>query len=96
MPLLSIVVSKKVPIALSLEESTAKLTDAYAMFAKVPADEVVNSALEYVFEKDKDFQKWREGNPSAQIPASLKLQSEAAEAPANGRGKRSQNGSNAS
>ena len=96
MPLLSIVVSKKVPVTCQLEESTAKLTDAYAMFAKVPADEVVNSALEYVFEKDKAFQKWRDENPSAQVPASLKVQTEVAEAPGNGRGKRSPNGSSAS
>jgi hypothetical protein len=30
--------------------------DQYAAFVKAPADEVVNSALEYVFGKDHDFQ----------------------------------------
>ena len=57
MPLLDITVSKKVSVTLSLEESTAKNVDRYAHFCKVPADDVVNKALEYVFSKDKDFQQ---------------------------------------
>src|ERR1035437_4200019 len=58
MPLLEIVPSKKVTATVSLEEPTANLVNQYAAFTRVAADDVVNKALEYVFAKDKDFQKF--------------------------------------
>jgi hypothetical protein len=58
MPLLEIVPSKKVTATVSLEEPTANLVNQYAAFTRVAADDVVNKALEYVFTKDKDFQKF--------------------------------------
>ncbi len=51
MPLLEVTQIKKLIATVSLEESTAKQVDQYAAFIKAPADEVVNSALEYVFGK---------------------------------------------
>src|ERR1039458_10046846 len=58
MPLLEIVPSKKVTATVSLEEPTSNLVNQYAAFTRVAADDVVNKALEYVFTKDKDFQKF--------------------------------------
>jgi hypothetical protein len=58
MPLLEITNSRKVTATVSLEEPTANLVNQYAAFTKVAADDVVNKALEYVFTKDKDFQKY--------------------------------------
>ena len=73
MPLLEINASKKLTITCSLEESTAKLVDEYAAFCKVPADDVVNKALEYVFSKDKEFQQYRAANPTVQVPSGLRV-----------------------
>jgi hypothetical protein len=58
MPLLEITTSRKVTATVSLEEPTANLVNQYAAFTRVAADDVVNKALEYVFIKDKDFQKF--------------------------------------
>ena len=67
MPLLEIVPSKKVTATVSLEEPTANLVNQYAAFTRVAADDVVNKALEYVFSKDKDFQKFI-GSPNDSKP----------------------------
>ncbi|MHB1702189.1 MAG: hypothetical protein ACYCSN_19050 [Acidobacteriaceae bacterium] len=58
MPLLEITTSRKITATVSLEEPTANLVNQYAAFTRVAADDVVNKALEYVFTKDKDFQKF--------------------------------------
>src|ERR1039458_9969290 len=58
MPLLEITTSRKVTATVSLEEPTANLVNQYAAFTRVAADDVVNKALEYVFTKVKDFQKF--------------------------------------
>ena len=65
MPLLEITNSRKVTTTVSLEESTAHLVNQYAAFTSVAADDVVNKALEYVFAKDKDFQKYMETSNDA-------------------------------
>jgi hypothetical protein len=67
MPLLEITTSRKVTATVSLEEPTANLVNQYAAFTRVAADDVVNKALEYVFTKDKDFQKFI-GSPSDAKP----------------------------
>ena len=67
MPLLEITTSRKVTATVSLEEPTANLVNQYAAFTKVAADDVVNKALEYVFTKDKDFQKYI-GTPNEAKP----------------------------
>ena len=73
MSLLNIKTSKKITIMCSLEESTALQVDQYAAFLNVKADDVVNSALEYVFSKDAKFQQYREANADAQAPAALRV-----------------------
>ena len=74
MPILDIKLSKKISIDTALEESTAILVEQYAAFLKVPADEVINSSLEYVFSKDKEFQSYLEQNPKAPEFSSLRVQ----------------------
>lgn len=74
MPLLEIKLSKKIETICSLEESTAILVEHYAAFAKAPADEVINTSLEYVFSKDKEFQTYLEKNPKVPEFSSLRLQ----------------------
>jgi hypothetical protein len=73
MPLLDITASKKITAIVTLEDSTAKMIDAYAAFTKGSADDVVGAALEYVFSKDKDFQKYREGNGTAKPSIPLRI-----------------------
>ena len=73
MPLLEIVTSKKVTATISLEDSTAKQIDQYAAFTRASADDVVNKALEYVFSKDKDFQKFCNENASAKPAIALRM-----------------------
>lgn len=73
MPMLSIVASKKVTAIVTLEDSTAKQIDQYAAFTKGSADDVVNAALEYIFSKDKDFQKFREENTNARATLPLRI-----------------------
>ena len=71
--LLDIRITRKVTITCSLEESTANQVDQYAAFAKVPADDVVNKALEYVFTKDREFQQFKEANPNEKALAALRI-----------------------
>jgi hypothetical protein len=84
MALLSIKASKKIETTVRLEESTAKLVDRYAHFAKASADDVVNQALEYVFTKDKDFQQHIEQHPDHEVPSALRVK----KTPGNGNGTR--------
>jgi hypothetical protein len=86
MALLAIKVSKKVSINCQLEESTAIQVDKYAAFAKAPADDVVNSALEYVFSKDKDFLEYLEKNPELAAPETLRVKNPEESAAAGKRG----------
>ena len=67
MPLLEIIPRGEVTATVSLEEPTANLVNQYAAFTRVAADDVVNKALEYVFTKDKDFQKFI-GSPNDSKP----------------------------
>ena len=67
-PLLELVQSKKVTATVILEQSTAELVDRYAQYVNGGADEVVDKALNYVFAKDKDFQKYAEENHSEPKP----------------------------
>ena len=73
MPLLDIKTSHKIDAQIRLEQSTADLLERYAHFAKSSADAVVNSGLEYVFAKDKDFQQYLESAPHAEVPSTLRV-----------------------
>lgn len=73
MPLLEVSRIAKLTATVQLEESTAQKVDQYAAFIKAPADEVVNSALEYVFSKDRDFQVFRTENPHPKTSGGLRV-----------------------
>jgi hypothetical protein len=73
MPLLDITASKKITAIVTLEDSTAKQIDQYAAFTKGSADDVVNAALEYIFSKDKDFQKYRDDNGTVKPSIPLRM-----------------------
>jgi hypothetical protein len=88
MPLLDITTTKKITATVALEESTAQMVDQYAAFLKVPADDVVNKALEYVFSKDREFQQFREKNGEAKAPHSLRVKKTADAAVGGKRGRR--------
>lgn len=89
MALLNDKVSSKVSMSCSLEESTAIQVDQYAAFLKIPADDVVNKALEYVFSRDKEFQQYREQNADTKVAASLRIK-KPGPAAAKGKGARKQ------
>jgi len=74
MPLLDIRPTKTLTASIKLEESTAQTLEQYAAFIGVSADEVVSKALDYVFEKDRDFQKHVAENPTAVVPSTLRVQ----------------------
>jgi hypothetical protein len=71
MPLLEIKPTKKINVLCSLDESTAIMVNQYAAFAKASGDDVVNKALEYTFNKDAEFQKYRSTNPV--VPTVLRV-----------------------
>jgi hypothetical protein len=74
MPLLVVQHIKKVTAAVQFEEFVAVTTDKYAAFIHASADDVINKALEYVFAKDKDFQKFLASDASRNpVPASLQV-----------------------
>ena len=83
MPLLEIVRTRQVTASIRLDESTAAQIDQYAAFLHVPADEVVNKALCYVFSKDRDFQEFLKSSEAQKITPTLRVRrapaSEAAE-----------------
>lgn len=81
MPLLEITTSRKVTATVSLEEPTANLVNQYAAFTHVGADDVVNKALEYVFTKDKDFQKFIGAPNDAKPIHSLRIKRGSDDAP---------------
>lgn len=78
MALLDIKTTKRITITCSLEEEIAVQVDQYAAFLKVPADDVVNKALEYVFSKDREFQQYREQHADAPAASSLRVKKPAA------------------
>jgi len=89
MPLLEIAQTRRyVSAMIRIEDTTAHRIDQYAAFTKSTADEVVDKALAYVFAKDKDFQEFLETPEAAQVPASLRVRSGAA----NGSGAEAANG----
>ena len=91
MPLFTVKTSKKVETSMKLEESTAKMLDRYAHYHKGSADDVVNEALEYIFQHDKDFQRHLKQNPDEQVASSVRIKKtpgspKAMKASANGAG----------
>ena len=73
MALLEVQYVNKVTATVKLEEPVALTVDKYAAFIHASADDVVNKALEYVFAKDKDFQKFLASSASASVAPSLQV-----------------------
>ncbi len=73
MPLLDIAIPKKVLATVTLEESIAREIDLYSAFGKVPADHVVNKAVEYAFKQDKEFQAYKAHNGQAKAHTPLRV-----------------------
>jgi hypothetical protein len=63
----------KVTATVQMEEPIAARVDEYAAFIHASADDVINRALEYVFAKDKDFQKYLEDGDGISVVRSLRL-----------------------
>ena len=80
MPLLKIAESKKITIYATIEETTAKQIDQYAAWTKGNSDEVIQQALDYVFGKDKEFERFRTENPAAKPKIPLRVKRSASTA----------------
>ena len=73
MALIEVQYISKVTATVRLEEPVALAVDKYAAFIKASADDVINKALEYVFAKDKDFQKFLASHAAAAVVPSLQV-----------------------
>ena len=80
MALFTVKTSNKIDTSMKLEESTVKLLDRYAHYLKASAEDVVNASLEYVFERDKDFQNYLQQNPDEEIAGTVRIRKPAAPA----------------
>jgi len=73
MPLLEVQKVTKVTATVTLEQPIAETLDKYAAFINAGADDVINKALQFVFEKDKEFQKFLESEAANDVPHSLRI-----------------------
>ena len=64
MPMLKISESKKL---------TARRIEQYAAMTKGTPDEVIQQALDYIFSKDKDFEKFCAAEPNAKPKIALRI-----------------------
>jgi hypothetical protein len=67
-----------------LDATTAAQIDQYAAFLHVPADEVVDKALAYVFAKDRDFQEFLRSPEATRAAQSLRVRRLSPNGAANG------------
>ena len=81
MPLLKITESKKVTAIVTIEDATAKQIEQYAAMTKGNPDEVVQQALDYIFSKDKDFEKFCTEHADAKPKIALRLKRPASPVP---------------
>jgi hypothetical protein len=84
MPLLEIVQTHHINATIRLDATTAAQIDQYAAFLHVPADEVVDKALAYVFAKDRDFQEYLRTPEATRSVQSLRVRHLAQNGAANG------------
>ena len=73
MPLLKIAESKKVTAIVTLEDATARADRPVRRHDQGSPDEVIQQALDYVFSRDKDFEKFRTEIPHAKPKIALRL-----------------------
>ena len=94
MPLIEVTQSRYVSATIRLDSDTATLIDQYAAFVHGSADDVVDKALNYVFAKDREFQKYLKSPLATKAVPSLRVRrAGAADVPESlGSGKRSRGG----
>ena len=73
MPLLEINQIHYISASVRLDESTAEQVDQYAAFVHASADDVVDTALNYVFSKDRDFQDFLKTPQAKQVASTLRV-----------------------
>jgi hypothetical protein len=73
MPLLEINQNRQICASVRLDESTAAQVDQYAAFIHASADDVVDKALNYVFSKDREFQKFLKTPQAKQVASTLRV-----------------------
>jgi hypothetical protein len=73
MPLLEIIQIRHICASVRLDEATAAQVDQYAAFIRASADDVVDKALNYVFSKDRDFQKFLKTPQAKQVASTLRV-----------------------
>jgi hypothetical protein len=84
MPLLEIVQTRHINATIRLDATTAAQIDQYAAFLRVPADEVVDKALAYVFAKDREFQEFLRSPEATRAEQSLRVRRLSQNGAANG------------
>jgi hypothetical protein len=73
MPLLEINQIRHICASIRLDESTATQVDQYAAFIHASADDVVDTALNYVFSKDRDFQGFLKTPQASHVASCLRV-----------------------
>ena len=73
MPLLEINQVRHICASVRLDEVTAAQVDQYAAFIHASADDVVDTALNYVFSKDRDFQDFLKTPQANQVASALRV-----------------------
>jgi hypothetical protein len=86
MPLLEITQIRYVIATIRLNETTATLIDQYATFVSAAPDDVVDTALTYIFAKDRDFQEFLRTPQAAAIQPLLRVRRASNAAPSDARG----------
>jgi hypothetical protein len=72
MALLEVIHIRKLTATIQIDEPLADKLDQYAHHIHASADEVIGKALEFVFSKDKDFQKFAASDATATVAPSLR------------------------
>ena len=72
MALLEVIHIRKLTATIQIDEPLADKLDQYAHHIHASADEVIGKALEFVFARDKDFQKFAASDAAATVPPSLR------------------------
>lgn len=62
--LLTVKTSSKVNVQVPIEETTRQKINGYAAFCNGTPEAVIESALEYVFSRDKEFSAFMDKNPA--------------------------------
>ena len=73
MPLLEFNQIRHISASVRLDEATATQVDQYAAFIHASADDVVGTALNYVFSKDRDFQDYLKSEEAGRAVPSLRV-----------------------